>query len=126
MREILFKAKEKITGRWVYGYPRLFVDRPAVMITNMGEKDVLRKTVCQYTGLKDANGERIFEGDTLSFDGPFHCRETHIGRAFSKESAVVVFSYEYVGGWVVEMEDERLNLGTRSRHFKITGNIHDK
>ena len=76
MREILFKAKRKDTGDWVEGC--LITDElsNAAFIgyafgTNNGiphDTDLVEvdpETVCQYTGLTDKNGRKVFDGDLI-------------------------------------------------------------
>lgn len=68
MREILFKAKPVDNGEWVEGFyiswshmngvsyeyvHAIQSDRPPVLISP--------KTICQFTGLRDKNGQRIFD-----------------------------------------------------------------
>ena len=81
MREILFRAKSGQT--WYYG--GVFCKRVYFgaigrddykMYWYMGTKDgdilrVLPKTICQYVGLEDCNGKKIFEGDIVRivYDG---------------------------------------------------------
>ena len=72
MREILFRGKNVCDGEWIYGY----YAGPAGGRNNFHEIrdnsdsvgawiDVDPATVSQYTGLKDKNGQRIFEGDIV-------------------------------------------------------------
>ena len=68
MREILFKAKRWRDGKWVYGDLNNLHDSVIIHWYNNGcrvSDEVDPSTVCQYTGLTDKNGKKIFEGDVL-------------------------------------------------------------
>jgi len=133
VREILFRAKRIMSGEWVFGgimmtfHPN-FPHKSEVdfwegkgncycICANNRDIFVEQETIGQYTGVKDKNGVRVFEGDIV---------RTQFGR-------LVRIEYRTLEGFVgfdmtaIESEHERPWSSTawHSGNIEVVGNIHD-
>ena len=130
----LYRGKRIDTDDWIYGFYAKSGDKAYIIkdtdiafaYVTVGE--VVPETVCEFTGLKDNNGKKIFEGDIVK------CTDANYAYDFT---AVVLFGNpngEYnwgfqlkrIGGaeantdillWV-DMEDA-------GAYIEVVGNIHD-
>ncbi|EAC9182762.1 hypothetical protein ARQ93_06420 [Listeria monocytogenes] len=122
MREIEFRGKaihpnslEQIVGSWAYGgiFENKIISRNLDMDSQyhgfISEIEIDIKTIGQYTGLKDRNGKKIFEGD-IGWDEHNECY------------GVVKFEE---GKFLYVWENIAEDLWEVAGDIEICGNIHE-
>ena len=119
MREILFKAKT-ISGNWVNGLLANKDDK--WYISNKAGSpfayEVRPETLCQFTGLCDKNGKRIWENDILM---------AHLDDSYPEDVTYETVEWG-VAGWAaheVNSTDREYFDEFDSEHFEVVGNVFD-
>lgn len=125
-REILFKAKRIDNGEWVEGYyrriPCMGMLEHYIMPRNpknrMEQYAIDPDTICQFTGLTDKNGKRIWENDILkaNLDESYPEDITYIKILWNECGFCVNENYS-TDIWTLEKWD--------AEHFQVCGNIFD-
>lgn len=130
MREIKFRGRN-YDGIWMYGYlmpapkPEIHPNCKHIISAiphtiksvDRGLYEVDENTVGQYTGLKDSNGNEIYEGDIIMSEG----HSVHYVRYLEDEATFIAM---IVGSPLQEWCGIRQSWIDKFKK-KIIGNIHD-
>lgn len=133
MREILFRGKDADNGEWVYGYyahlKNMHDVKADIIYTGYADMymgsilsesyEVNPKTIGQYTGLKDKNGTRVFEGDIVKYT------EIDIDGSDDKYIGVIYYN-QSKANYVIQKRKYMVNFVTSwIGDVEVIGNIHD-
>lgn len=129
MREILFKAKRINNGEWVEGYYQKRYDLlgneehlifRAYSYTVWEYTEINPETLCQFTGLCDKNGNKIWENDIFQYtDETMVTQKDLIEYNETHASFVRLRNTEKLGLQYLWIDEATCN------HGEVIGNIFD-
>ena len=133
MREILFKGKRKDNGEWIEGSLITSINRAWISSEKTDSQrlrsisntdaiwrsiEIIPKTLCQFTGLCDKNGKKIWENDILM---------ANLDESYPEDVTYKTVEWG-VAGWVTHEANsiDRQYLDEFDlEHFEVVGNIFD-
>jgi hypothetical protein len=124
MREILFRGKSLGNGKWIEGNLNLCTELGTAQILQdtrkySGSFPVDPATICEFTGLYDKHGTRIWEGDILARIGDTDFVVTYCGDMEAGLGMDV--------GWYLQRDDFESWYPLESTlDLEVFGSIHDK
>ncbi len=121
-REILFKAKRIDNGEWVYGnyaFTDTNGEQHFIFQNKAFEHEVDKDTICQYTGMDDNNGNKIWENDIVE------CKslDYHFQSQIEWDSSCCGFMFQDTKNSAVGLD--AISVCGCYRKFEIIGNIFD-
>ena len=140
MRQVLFRGKRIDNGEWVYGfyvmysksiaYPYSYTngEHTVVTVPHNFKYEIDFETICQYTGLTDKNGKKIFEGDILKLTDKANCGYCIVYVEFGNPNGKYDWGFQFV-----KVHGDNLNtdillwvdMEEAGAYAEVIGNIFD-
>mgnify|MGYP001556066900 CR=1 FL=1 len=130
MREILFRAKRVDNGEWIEGnYVKAELihdegyEHYIIETMRHGKTyEIDPKTLCQYTGLKDKNGNRIWENDIVSCEHEKYPDDNQL-EVYPLLPDPIKYKRNYAVEFINTGSSYGYRLRNKSIHFMLTGNV---